>query len=314
MAQYLDSNGKEKFLVLDGGLGTELTRAGFKIDDDPLWSTRTIIENSEAVKAVHKSFLESGANIVITATYQLSYEILHQYCGFDENKALDVIYRSVKIAQEACLEVKSNNPKSQRRVLVAGSVGPYGACKHDMSEYSGNYVDEMTIEQLMNWHRPRVKALLEAGVDILALETIPAQKEAEALIQLLKEFPTAKAWLCFSCKDNSRTCHGELFSDVVIEIVRQSAQIVAVGVNCTSPQFVKFLLQGIKGKVDVPFIVYPNGCVDEKFPRGDDEDQVFSSHVSEWIAAGARWIGGCCETQPKEVAKIRRIVDSIGSP
>lgn len=312
MAQYIDSNEKEKYLVLDGGLGTELTRAGFKINDDPLWSTRTLIENPEAVKAVHKSFLESGANVVITATYQISYEILHQHCGFDENKTLDLIYRSVEIAQEACLEVNSNNPNSQRRLLVAGSVGPYGACKADMSEYSGNYVDEMTIEQLMNWHRPRVKALLEAGVDILALETIPAQKEAEALIQLLKEFPTAKAWLCFSCKDDCHTCHGELFCDVVTKIISHSAQIVAVGVNCTSTQFVKLLLQGIKGKVDVPFIVYPNGHMDREFAWDDNENQVLCSQVLEWIAAGARWIGGCCYTQPQDIAKIRMTVDSIG--
>lgn len=146
MAQYLDSNGKEKFLVLDGGLGTELTRAGFKIDDDPLWSTRTIIENSEAVKAVHKSFLESGANIVITATYQLSYEILHQYCGFDENKALDVIYRSVKIAQEACLEVKREELHRNSSLLLDCKVAKdqgisYGVFKEKMAHIaSGIYV------------------------------------------------------------------------------------------------------------------------------------------------------------------------------
>lgn len=312
MTECINSNGEENFIVLDGGLGTELTRAGFKIDDDPLWSTRTLIENSEAVKAVHKSFLESGADIVITGTYQLSLKTLCQHCDFDENKALDVIYSSVKIAQEACLEVKSNNSEYKRRLLVAGSVGPYGACQHDWSEYSGNYVDNMTIKQLMDWHRPRVKALLEAGVDILALETIPAQKEAEALIQLLKEFPTAKAWLCFSCKDERHTCHGELFSEVVTKTVCQSAQIVAVGVNCSPPQFVKFLLQSIQGKVDLPLIVYPNGFDDGKFVWDDDEHQVLSGHVMEWIAAGARWIGGCCGTQSKDIAKIRKIVESIG--
>jgi len=59
--------------------------------------------------------------------------------------------------------------------LIAGSVGPYGACQHDGSEYHGNYVDHMASEQLVQWHRPRVARLLEAGVDLLACETIPAK-------------------------------------------------------------------------------------------------------------------------------------------
>ena len=58
---------------------------------------------------------------------------------------------------------------------MAGSVGPYGACQHDGSEYHGNYVDHMTTEELIEWHRPRVVELLASGADILACETIPAK-------------------------------------------------------------------------------------------------------------------------------------------
>lgn len=53
---------------------------------------------------------------------------------------------------------------------------------------------------MREWHRPRMQALVEAGVDLLALETIPCQEEAEMLVELLREFPTVKAWLAFSCK------------------------------------------------------------------------------------------------------------------
>lgn len=302
-----------EFLVLDGGLGTELARAGFLIDGDPLWSARLLVQNPEAIKSVHKSFLESGANVLITATYQVSTEGLFQHCGFDLRETLAVIHKAVKIAQDACNEVCSTNTRSQRRLLVAGSVGPYGACQNDGSEYTGKYVDSMTAQELMDWHRPRVKALLQSGVDILALETIPAQKEAEALVQLLKEFPTAKAWLALSCQDGSHTCHGELFSDVVKETVNQSTQIAAVGVNCTSPLFVKSLLQSIKGKVDLPIVVYPN--IGEHWNDGkwDPGGAVqIDSFVEEWIEAGARWIGGCCSIQPKDIAKIREIVDKHG--
>lgn len=291
--------------MLDGGLGTELIRAGFDIKDHPLWSARVLVDHPEAIKNIHKSFLLSGADVLITATYQASIEHLVQHCRLDESKALDAIQKAVKLAHEACNEIGRN----WKQCFVAGSIGAYGACQCDGSEYNGKYVDNMSLKDLVDWHRPRMKALLDAGVDILAVETIPAQKEAEALVELLKEFPAAKAWLSLSCKDDRHTCHGELFSDVV-QTISSSEQIVAVGVNCTSPLFVKSLLQSIKGKVDLPFVVYPE-CGGE-WKDGDyirNEAIHLSSYVSDWIEAGARWIGGCCGTQPEDIEKIWNVVD-----
>jgi homocysteine S-methyltransferase len=86
------------------------------------------------------------------------------------------------------------------KVLIAGAVGPYGASLHDCSEYSGGYVEHLSPKEIADWHRPKIRAVVEAGADILAFETIPAQAEAEALLLLLKEFPEQKAWLSFSCK------------------------------------------------------------------------------------------------------------------
>lgn len=83
--------------------------------------------------------------------------------------------------------------------MIAGSVGPYGASLHDGSEYNGSYAATTSEEMLRNWHTPRISALVEAGVDLLAIETIPCKIEAETLIKLLKEkFPETKAWLSFS--------------------------------------------------------------------------------------------------------------------
>ncbi|KAL1457543.1 hypothetical protein WDU94_007759, partial [Cyamophila willieti] len=85
-------------------------------------------------------------------------------------------------------------------IQIAGSVGPYGASLRDGSEYRGDYTDRVTATRMREWHRPRIEALVEAGVDILAFETIPSSKEAMVLLELLKEWPNQKAWLSFSCK------------------------------------------------------------------------------------------------------------------
>jgi len=84
---------------------------------------------------------------------------------------------SVSIATRArskYLSETHQQDNDQGLPLVAGSVGPYGACLHDRSEYTGSYVDHVTPEELKAWHRPRMAALLEAGAHLLAIETIPA--------------------------------------------------------------------------------------------------------------------------------------------
>lgn len=85
-------------------------------------------------------------------------------------------------------------------ILIAGSVGPYGATLHDGSEYTGSYKDSVIFDELKEWHKPRISTLIEAGVDLLAFETLPCKKEAEVLLDILKEYPNMKAWLSFNCK------------------------------------------------------------------------------------------------------------------
>jgi len=84
--------------------------------------------------------------------------------------------------------------------LVAGSIGPYGSAQHDGSEYTGDYLSRVSKEELSEFHRPKVQALISAKVDLLAFETVPGRLEAEVLLDLLEEFPQARAWLSFSCK------------------------------------------------------------------------------------------------------------------
>lgn len=81
-----------------------------------------------------------------------------------------------------------------------GSVGPYGASLCDGSEYNGNYIETLNVQELYDWHKPRIQALVEGGVDILLFETIPSIDEAKILLDILTEFPKQKACLSFSCQ------------------------------------------------------------------------------------------------------------------
>ncbi|KAG5275558.1 hypothetical protein AALO_G00121690 [Alosa alosa] len=299
-----------KFFILDGGLSTELEAAGFKIQGDPLWSARLLHTNPKAVKDAHHRFLSSGSDVITTVTYQASIEGFVQHLHQTPDQAEILLRSGVQLAKEAVNNFISDNfPSDRKQPLVAGSVGPYGAFLHDGSEYSGSYEAGMSVEELKAWHRPQVRALVAAGADLIAMETIPSFKEAEALVELLREFPDTKAWLSFSCKDTQTISNGKKFSEAV-EMACRSKQLVAVGLNCCPPALVKPLLESIRlpKSPDVSWIVYPNSGDGWDLDTGwirSEETQPFVWQAQEWAALGAYWIGGCCGVRPADITKLR---------
>ncbi|XP_073520329.1 uncharacterized protein [Phyllobates terribilis] len=301
----------EQVTVLSGGLSTELEAAGLLTQGDPLWSARLLHTNPQAIKAVHTNFLKSGADVLSTASYQASIEGFIQHLGLDFDEAANLFTVAVRQAEEAAEDFTVQSSK-KRQILIAGSIGPYGAFLHDGSEYTGRYAQDMSIGELKDWHRVQMQCLAAAGIELFAFETIPSQKEAEALVQLLREFPNNKAWLSYSCQSPATTSFGDRF-DEAVNVAAESNQMVAVGVNCCSPAFVSPLLTSANKKQGrkINWIVYPNSG--EKWDhnmgwQGSHTDKALSAYASEWVQLGARWIGGCCRTTPTDIASIRAIL------
>lgn len=296
--------------ILDGGISTELEERGFHIQGDPLWSARILYTNPNAVKDAHYSFLQSGSDVITTATYQASIEGFTKHLGFKPEEAEDLMMSGVRLAKESVADFMASTCfTADRKVpLVAGSIGPFGAFLHDGSEYTGVYASSMSVEELKNWHRPQIRCLVAAGVDLLALETIPSLKEAEALVELLREFPDAKAWLSFSCKDTQSISDGNAFAKAV-QVTSNSPQLVAVGVNCSPPALVKPLLESAKSHKapDMNWVVYPNSGEGWDHITGWRRDKTipFTELSVEWKEQGALWIGGCCRISPADIAQLK---------
>lgn len=308
-------------MILDGALATELERRGADLND-PLWSAKILIENPDLIRQVHRDYLEAGADVVTSASYQASFEGFAQK-GLDRKAAAELLHLSVRLAQEAreqFLASRRVHPggthraihggdEPRRSPLVAASIGCYGATLHDGSEYRGDYA--LSRQQLRDWHRPRLEVLAAADADLLACETIPCQAEAEVLVRLLEEFPEVPAWLSFSCRDGRHVCHGETLSECVA-LAQDVKNIVAVGINCTPPRFVEELLGSIAGQSRKPLVVYPNSG--ETWDSANhcwsaDADALgWSAAARRWHDVGARLIGGCCRTTPET---IRRISDAL---
>jgi homocysteine S-methyltransferase len=292
-------------VILDGALATELERRGADLHD-PLWSAKLLLENPDLIRQVHYDYFAAGADVATTSSYQATIPGLMQR-GLDREQAATVLRLSVTLAQEArdgFWQTEANR-EGRIRPVIAASIGCYGAYLHDGSEYRGDY--GQSVQQLIDWHRPRLEILANSGADLLACETVPCLAEAEALVKLLSEFHHIHAWLSFSCQDERRLCHGEFFVDAV-QLGNESANIVAVGVNCTAPRHIDGLLASVADFARKPLLVYPNSgetwSAANHCWRGTTTDAEWNGSAKRWHQAGARLIGGCCRTTPETIRQI----------
>jgi homocysteine S-methyltransferase len=301
LTPFLEAQG---VVLLDGGLATELEAQG-EVLDDQLWSAKVLQGNPEVIRQVHLDYLRAGADCLVSASYQATFEGFARQ-GLTEEQTADLLRLSVALAIEARnLFWDENQDPSRRWPLVAASVGPYGAYMADGSEYTGDY--PLDRRGLSEFHGPRLEVLAASGADLLACETIPSIEEAGALCDLLDSTEGIPAWVTFSCRDGKHLSDGSLFAEA-IALASECSRVVAVGINCTPPEFVSELLSTI-GRVRKPLVVYPNSgegwdAVAKRWtsgvPGGDPVDL-----CGDWRSLGAGVIGGCCRIGPADIAAMR---------
>lgn len=292
-------------MILDGAMATELEKYECDLNDS-LWSAKVLIENPELIKKVHLDYFEAGADCAMTASYQATIAGFMSR-GLSKEEAEELIGKSVQIAAEARDEFweDEKNHVNRPKPLVAGSIGPYGAFLADGSEYTGDY--DLTEEQLMDFHRDRMKILVEAGADILVCETIPCLKEAKAIARLLKEFPTVYALISFSAKDDLHISDGEKIADCITWLNDQD-QVASTGVNCTALEYIPSLIAEMKRHTNKPISVYPNSGEkynpDDKTWESGSIQMDYKQLSKQWFDLGATLIGGCCRTSPAHIQEV----------
>ncbi|MDQ0744969.1 homocysteine S-methyltransferase [Clavibacter sp. B3I6] len=289
-------------LVLDGGLGTLLEARGHDLSD-PLWSARVLADEPDAVRAAHEEYFRAGADVAITASYQVGFAAFAQR-GLDAAATEELLRASVRLAAEARDRVARDDAGAPRERWVAASVGPYGATLGDGSEYRGS--SGLTRAELGRWHAPRFAVLADAGADLLACETIPSLDEGAALVDLARGSGAA-VWLAFTVADG-RLRSGEPMREG-FALAEEADEVVAVGINCAHPDEVPAAIAAARSATDRPVVVYPNsGERWDAVARGWHGDPALPS-VEAWIRAGASLVGGCCRVGPDE---IRRMRDALG--
>jgi homocysteine S-methyltransferase len=286
-------------VVLDGGLATQLESQGHNLDS-ALWSARLLHDDPDAILQAHLAYFAAGARVATTASYQASIGGFAR-AGIGRAEAEQLIRRSVRLAEQA----RARFDDGQDR-WIAGSVGPYGAALADGSEYRGDY--NLSVAELREWHRPRIELLAGAGVDILALETIPCLAEVEALLAEL-DGSGQLCWLSITCAGN-RTRAGEPAAEA-FSLAGEVDEIVAAGVNCIDPADADTLVRSAAESSGKPVVVYPNSGErwDAAARAWIGPGTFHTEDVEQWISGGARLVGGCCRVGP---AQIKAIGDLVG--
>lgn len=291
-------------VVIDGAMSTALEKLGCDLNNH-LWSARILADDPEKIRTVHAQYFEAGADVAITASYQAT------AAGFadaeiNETEAARLIRLSVTLAREARDAYERNH--SNRPLLVAGAVGPYGAYLADGSEYTGRY--HLTDDAYREFHRVRLDALKAAGADLIAVETQPKLEEVAVLLKML-EARELSAWVTFTLADEGHLPDGTLVEDAA-RLCATSPAVDALGLNCVKRELAAGALKRMASVTDLPLILYPNSgetydaaTKTWHHPVGGPGWQHF---VGPWQSLGVKCLGGCCRTLPSDIVEIAHLM------
>lgn len=295
-------------LLIDGGLSNVLEDLGYDLNNE-LWVANLLTSDPDALVKTHLAYLNAGAKIISTASYQATIPGFMKL-GLSKEESESLILKSVDLAEIAVNDfVKSFKP--DYKPLIAGSIGPYGAYLADGSEYRGHY--KVSDQELIDFHSRRIELLDNSSCDLLAFETIPSYQEAKVISQLAESLETP-SWVSFSCKNNEQINDGTPINKVAT-LFKNHSMVFAIGVNCTPPQYISDLIRDLKTQCeDIKVLIYPNSGevydAQSKTWSGISHPKIFSRMSKEWLRLGVDIIGGCCRIGPDHISQLHKQLSS----
>lgn len=286
-------------MLRDGAMGTELERRGVSLHPT-LWSAAALLTHTDAIAAVHQSYVDAGADVLTTATYQCSAEGFERI-GYSHDDFLTALRNGARTARKVVLQTE--------RVRVYAGVGSYGAAQADGSEFTAAYT--RTTDEYVAFHEERIHVLHEEGVDALLLETMPRLDEVLVAtgIAMSVGLPTVAM---FSIGADGRLPDGNTFAQAA-HALSVFDNVIGIGLNCCSPTLIEPALRSLRGATALPLAAVPNRCdhwlADERRWQTGHEHTDWNAYVPTWLGLGMGLLGGCCHTRPDDIATMRALLD-----
>ena len=286
---FLQTLSSGRILVADGAVGTNFQARGLTRGTAP---EQWLLEAPEKVMQLHRDFIDAGANIILTNTFGAT-ALRLTHAGL-EARAAEVNRRAVEIAREAIHGAS---------VFIGGSMGPTGQLLEPYGELSHDAARATYAEQ--------ARALADAGVDFLVIETQFALNEAQAAIEGARSVSNLPIVCSFSFDMGAHTMMGLQPAQVAQELT--ALNIDVIGINCGRSLDENLAgLKAMRAATDKPLWMKPNAGL----PRMTDDDvavydvtsEAMGEHAVQWIEAGAQIVGGCCGTSPEHLRAIAQAV------
>jgi 5-methyltetrahydrofolate--homocysteine methyltransferase len=309
---------KQRILVLDGAMGTMIQRyklgendfraERFKTHPHPLKGNNDLlsITRPDVIKAIHREYLEAGADILETNTF--SGTTIAQADYHLEDAVYDINFFSAKIAREVADEFTKKDPSKPR--FVAGAMGPTNKVASLSPDVNNPGYRAVTFDELALAYKQQAQALLDGGVDILLLETITDTLNTKAALFSIQELFEERSievpiMVSGTITDASgRTLSGQTTEAFLISV--SHVPLLSIGLNCAlGADMLRPYLQVLNEKA--PFFVsaYPNAGLPNEFGHYDQTPEQMAVLVEEYLKEGlVNIIGGCCGTTPDHIRKI----------
>lgn len=281
-----------ELLVLDGALGTELERRGSP-SELPLWSAHALTRSPELVAAIHRDYLEAGADVLTANTFRTQQRTLDSVGA----RAAELTQTAVEIARRAA-------DSADREVFVVGSAPPLEDCfRPDLVPSDRSLARE---------HAEHAEQLAAAGVDGILIETMNCSREALAALRAARS-TGLPALVSFACWTGAQLLSGESLQSVLAAVA--PADPDAVLVNCLPTSNVRACLAVLRSH-ERPFGLYPN--LGSPTAAGGHSEPLDPAQLAElaagWQEAGASILGGCCGTTPAHtLAMVQRLRNPAAS-
>ncbi len=272
-------------LVADGATGTNLLKHGLPRG---VPSDRWVLENPQAVIRLHREFVEAGANILLTDTFGAT-RLRLAHSGIGE-RVVELNQKAVALAREAA---------GGQEVFVAGSMGPIGELLKPLGPLPEADAESAFTEQ--------ARALAEAGVDLLVVETQFDLVEARAALRAVRSVTALPLVCSFSFDRGTRTMMGVKPGQLAAEL--EPLGVDLIGVNCGRSLAENLTaLRELRATTNLPLWFKPNAGLphpdEQREPVYDVTPQDMGAQVAAWVEAGAAVVGGCCGTSPEHLRHI----------
>jgi 5-methyltetrahydrofolate--homocysteine methyltransferase len=313
---------RERILVLDGAMGTMLQ--GYRFDEGAFRGDRfrdhprdlrgdndlLALTQPDAVRAVHRAYLEAGADIISTNTFTATRVAQADY-GL-EQLARELNEAAARLARAAADDAERADPSRPR--FVAGSIGPTNRTASISPDVGDPAARNVTWEELETAYREAAEGLITGGADLLLVETIFDTLNAKAAIFAIESaFETLGVRLPVVISGTVVDASGRTLSGQTVEAFWASvrhADPLAVGLNCAlGPAQLGEHLETLARIADRPVIVYPNAGLPNELGGYDETAAAMAAATRRWADLGLLNIaGGCCGTTPEHIAAMTEAV------